>query len=498
MRKKEAAAVLSAGRVRVAIYIRVSTLEQAQEGYSIGVQTEKLNAYCVARGWDIVQAYTDPGFSGSNMDRPALKRMIEDVKSGHIDTVLVYKLDRLSRSQRDTLYMIEDLFLNNGVDFVSMTENFDTSTPLGRAMIGILSVFAQLEREQIKERMAMGNVARAASGLWRGGSGAPTGYDYIDGRLAINEYEAMQIRLIFDLFLKGYSFHGIQTELRSRGYTTKYGSWKNAAMISKVLQNSTYIGKVRYAGEEYEGQHEPIITMEVWEATQIRLQEVMRGLSDHQKSPFKATQLLTGLIWCGDCGARYFYHCCIHKNSKGEKVKYEHYTCYTRAAHKTMRRADRCESKTWRRRDLDNLVISEIEKLALDDAAISKILSAGSSLEDSERVARMKVIQERIADLDKQMARIMDLYTLGNIPLDAVSERADAIEKERETLDAELASIQPEKPPISPKEAQRIAGSAHDIFESGSMDDKRALVNSLIKKITIQKDGSIDIYWKFS
>ena len=186
------------------------------------------------------------------MDRPALKSLFSDIESGLINTVLVYKLDRLSRSQRDTLYMIEDVFLAQGVDFISMTENFDTSTPLGRAMIGILSVFAQLEREQIKERMAMGNVARAASGLWRGGSGAPIGYDYIDGRLAVNEYEAMQIRLIFDLFLKGNTFHAIKAHLQDHGYTNKYGSWKNAAIISKVLRNSTYIGKVRYAGNEYE------------------------------------------------------------------------------------------------------------------------------------------------------------------------------------------------------------------------------------------------------
>ena len=176
------------GTIRVAVYVRVSTNEQAEEGHSIGVQTEKLQAYCVARGWEVFKVYTDPGFSGSNMDRPALKSLFSDIESGLINTVLVYKLDRLSRSQRDTLYMIEDVFLAQGVDFISMTENFDTSTPLGRAMIGILSVFAQLEREQIKERMAMGNIARAASGLWRGGSGAPIGYDYIDGGLVAVSY----------------------------------------------------------------------------------------------------------------------------------------------------------------------------------------------------------------------------------------------------------------------------------------------------------------------
>ena len=143
---------------QVAIYIRVSTQEQAQEGYSVEQQTERLTAYCKAKDWPIVDIYIDPGFSGANIQRPALQRLFSDIKAGKVDCVLVYKLDRLSRSQKDTLYMIEDVFLAKSVDFVSMQENFDTSTPFGRAMIGILSVFAQLEREQIKERMSMGRM----------------------------------------------------------------------------------------------------------------------------------------------------------------------------------------------------------------------------------------------------------------------------------------------------------------------------------------------------
>ena len=142
--------------MRVALYPRVSTQEQAKEGYSIGEQIERLTDYCKAMRWEVYKIYTDPGYSGGNTDRPGLQEMIKDVEAGLIDKVVVYKLDRLSRSQLDTLYLIEKVFLANGTDFVSMSENFDTSTPFGRAMIGILAVFAQLEREQIKERMGMG------------------------------------------------------------------------------------------------------------------------------------------------------------------------------------------------------------------------------------------------------------------------------------------------------------------------------------------------------
>lgn len=150
-------------KLRVATYTRVSTLEQAEEGYSIQEQQDKLEKYCEVKDWAITHRYSDPGFSGSNIKRPGIRELIAAAKQGDFDLVLVYKLDRLSRSQKDTLYLIEDVFQANQVDFVSLSENFDTSTPFGKAMIGILSVFAQLEREQIKERMTMGKIGRAKS-----------------------------------------------------------------------------------------------------------------------------------------------------------------------------------------------------------------------------------------------------------------------------------------------------------------------------------------------
>ena len=149
---------------KVAIYVRVSTTSQAEEGYSIEEQIDKLESYCKIKDWTVYKVYTDGGFSGSNTERPALERLIKDADRKKFDTVLVYKLDRLSRSQKDTLFLIEDVFIKNGIEFLSLQENFDTSTPFGKAMIGLLSVFAQLEREQIKERMQLGKLGRAKAG----------------------------------------------------------------------------------------------------------------------------------------------------------------------------------------------------------------------------------------------------------------------------------------------------------------------------------------------
>lgn len=138
--------------MKVAIYVRVSTLEQAESGYSIEEQVDKLTKYCDIKNWEIHKVYKDGGFSGSSIDRPAISKLITDANRHKFDAVLVYKLDRLSRSQKDTLYLIEDIFTKNKISFVSLNENFDTSTPFGKASIGILAVFAQLEREKIKER----------------------------------------------------------------------------------------------------------------------------------------------------------------------------------------------------------------------------------------------------------------------------------------------------------------------------------------------------------
>lgn len=215
------------GKVTVFGYARVSTDNQL-ENYSIEEQTARLEAYCAAKGWTLLKTYVDGGYSGGNTDRPALQQMLRAVRDGGIDAVVVYKLDRLSRSQKDTLTLIEDELLANGTDFVSINENFDTSSPFGRAMIGILSVFAQLEKDQITERFTMGRIGRSKAGYFHGGGNAPTGYDYTDGELVINPYEAMQVRRVLSCF----SVEGLSTpsHMRCLRNTPQNGQRRKSAM----------------------------------------------------------------------------------------------------------------------------------------------------------------------------------------------------------------------------------------------------------------------------
>ena len=257
---------------KTAVYVRVSTQEQAMEGYSIGEQKERLTAYCKAHDWLVSKVYADGGYSGANLKRPGIQSLMNEIKN--FDVVLVYKLDRLSRSQRDTLYLIEEIFLPNRVDFVSMQESFDTSSPFGKAMIGLLAVFAQLEREQIKERTMMGKLARAKSGFYKGGGCVPIGYDYKDGKLVINPYEAEFVRKMFKWYLEGVSIIEITNRINDIFYKNNI---KPLSTVGHILNNAVYVGTIEYGGVVVENAHEAII--DVKEFKEVQAERLKRKLT---------------------------------------------------------------------------------------------------------------------------------------------------------------------------------------------------------------------------
>ncbi len=281
---------------KVAVYVRVSTDAQAEEGHSIQAQTEKLIALCVSKGWKDYELYVDPGYSGSNLERPEIQRLIKDIEDGKISAVVVYKLDRLSRRQKDTMYLIEDVFVPAGVDFVSLNESCDTTSSYGRAMIGMLSSFAQLERENIFMRTRMGMRERVKLGLWPGGGRVPYGYQYdkAQGILVPKDDEAENVRKMYDLYIQGYSPQKI-----ANMFGLSYDK-----LVTQILERTCNIGMIAYNGEVYQGRHEPIISREIYDQTM----QIMRERSESKaRTTQDATHLLTGIIYCGDCGARLRY-----------------------------------------------------------------------------------------------------------------------------------------------------------------------------------------------
>ncbi len=241
---------------KAALYIRVSTDAQFEEGYSVDAQKEMLAAYCATKGWKKYEFYIDGGFTGSNIERPQMQRLIEEVRRGLVSAVVVYKLDRLSRSQKDTLFLIEDVFNPAGVGFTSLNENLDTATPMGRAMLGIMSAFAQLERETIRERTRMGMKERVKEGLWMGGGRTPFGYDYDrEQGVLVPNADAETVRRIYDLYLAGYS----------TGQIADMVGMKHDKQVRDILKRRSNTGVIMYNGVEYAGKHQPIISEETFE-----------------------------------------------------------------------------------------------------------------------------------------------------------------------------------------------------------------------------------------
>ena len=247
-------------RLKACVYTRVSTSEQAMEGYSIEEQERMCKAAIVSKGWEYIGTYSDPGISGRTMDRLGLQKMIRAIERGEIQAVVIYKLDRLSRKQRDTMTIIEDIFLENDVDLVSLNETLDTSTPWGRAMIGILSSFNQMESENIQMRTAMGKEAKATKGGYAGGK-PPLGYKSVNGELVVVEEEAEIVRLIDKLRKDGMTMVNIAEELNRRGLKTKQGNEFRHSAIQGILNNKEmYQGHYRYGiGHFFKNHHDAII-----------------------------------------------------------------------------------------------------------------------------------------------------------------------------------------------------------------------------------------------
>ena len=478
--------------MNIALLARVSTQEQAINGHSIGEQVERMRDYCKAMGWNVFKEYIDAGFSGANTDRPALQRMIRDIKAGKIDKVLVYKLDRLSRSQKDTLELIEDVFLANNTDFVSMSENFDTSTPFGRAMIGILAVFAQLEREQIKERMMMGKLARSKQGKYLGNENDPIGYDYIDGELIPNEYEKMLVNRVFEMYAQGMSPKKIAEKLNESGLHHKYGEWIEKTVYN-VIKRKTYIGKVPYGGDWYDGIHEPIISEELFYKCQEINERKYKEHKERNRRLGRANSYLGGYLVCKHCGGKFAKNRMSYKSPRnGHVYYYDKYICYSRSKRtKHLIKDPNCKNKIWKMEELDNIVFDEIKKLATDPEYIKTIK------DNRPQDERPSIINAEIGKIDDKLEKLMDLYLADDLPRDILQERTNALKEQKAKLEQELEKIENEnKKRLSHKEAMQIVESFSEILERRDFDEIRATIGTLIDYIEVDNDD-ITIHWNF-
>lgn len=447
---------------KAALYARVSTDFQFEEGYSIEAQVEKLQAYCKIKEIEQYEVYIDGGWSGSNIDRPELRRMMSDITSGKIDTVIVYKLDRLSRSQKDTIFLLEDVFEPNGCDFISINENFDTTSPYGKAMIGILSVFAQLERENIRERTRMGMHERVKSGLWMGGDGIPFGYDYDreHGVLVPNEH-ADDVRKIFDLYIRGYS-------------TTKIAKMFDVASdrhVTMILDRKTYLGKIVYNGEEFEGRHEPLVSQEIFDAAQKARAE------RSTKSVVTSNYLLTGFLVCGKCGAKMRYQ----KWGKSLKIY-----CYSQQTSKTILIKDpNCDNDKHDAEMIEQFVVNAIFQKFRTTIGDVKKISPGENVVDT--------LKERSKAISLKIKKLYNLYASSEneLLLDTIKDNQEELAQINRMIEDESSK----KSTMTTKSmVEDVSRNIENLWPTLNVHERRSALRLLIKDVTIYKDR-IDIHY---
>src|ERR1700710_2937512 len=294
-------------RVRCAVYTRVSTDQGLEQDFnSLDAQYDASQAYIRSQahaGWTLIRGkYDDGGFSGGNTDRPALQRLLDDVRAGTIDIIVVYKVDRLTRSLADFAKLVE-LFDKHDVSFVSVTQQFNTTTSMGRLTLNVLLSFAQFEREVTSERIRDKIGASKRKGLWVGGM-APLGYDTKDRKITVNEPEAARVRDIFGSYLKFGSLNLLLMDLRKRGVVSKARLLRSGqkvggiafarGAVAHLLRNRFYVGEVTFKGEILPGEQPPIVDRKLFDAVQAKLDE---QLNSHKVSRSKSEALLAGCIF---------------------------------------------------------------------------------------------------------------------------------------------------------------------------------------------------------
>ena len=445
---------------KAGLYCRVSTDIQ-MEGYSIDAQKDFLKSYCKMHEIDNYEFYIDGGYSGSNINRPDMQRLIEDVEDHKIDIVVVFKLDRLSRSQKDTLYLIEEVFNPNDCGFVSIKENFDTNTPFGKAMVGILSVFAQLERETILERTRIGRKKRAEEGLWYGTGNLPFAYDYDEktGILVPNKEKVEIVDKMVELYLQGMPMTQVGALFGLQDQT-----------VRSIFTSPVGLGKVPYKDEIFEGQHEPIMTQETYD----KLQQKMKERAVTYKH---ANYLLAGKIVCGKCGAKYRYQ----KAGTSSVRLY----CYSQQTSKKYLIKDaNCDNRKYYDYEIEDYVIKDLISMSLDESKFRHNMNMNDINVSQAR-------NDRIAQIDKQVVNLLDYISEG-IAVEATKEKIKKLQEEKEKLQKELSD---EK--LKERKSQNLKGVISDLnsaWKTMTFEEQRNIILEVIDKVVVN-DNEIQIYY---
>lgn len=478
--------------VRCAIYTRKSTEEGLQQEFnSLDAQREAAEAFIRSQkheGWELLpDLYDDGGYTGGNMDRPALQRLIDDINRRAIDCVVVYKVDRLSRSLLDFAKMME-LFDKRGVSFVSVTQQFNTTNSLGRLTLNILLSFAQFEREIISERTRDKLSAARKKGKWIGGHPV-LGYD-IDprgGKIVVNADEAQRVRAMYDLYVKLGTLNAVWDEIsrrdwRSKQWTTEAGVTRGGKPISKsglygILTNALYNGMVDHKGTLYPGEHERIVEQKIWERVQEGLRENGRTNGAVVKNKYGA--LLRGVLFCKHCGTA-MMHTYTHKGPR----RYRYYVCY-KAQQKGWKN---CQTKSVGAEQIEGAVLTSIRRLARDRELAEAVLAeAMTQLKGrthelvSERTAAKRNLRQLNQDLAKLAADTGSDTGLRFERIKSLEDSIRATERRMEEISRELAHLEQE--PLDVDHLRRTIREFEEVWATLTVREQEQMVKLLVSKV---------------
>jgi site-specific DNA recombinase len=476
----------------------------AQEFNSLDAQREAGEAFIASQrheGWIVVpDAYDDGGFTGANMERPALQRLLADIAADRVDCVVVYKVDRLSRSLLDFARIMET-FDKRGVSFVSVTQQFNTTASLGRLTLNILLSFAQFEREMIAERTRDKMSAARRKGKWVGGIPV-LGYD-VDprgGRLLINPDEAQQVCAIFNLYLEHRALIPVVRELNRRGWTTKQWTTQDARehkgqpftknALYRLLTNVIYTGKVNHKGTIYPGEHSPIVDLAVWQKVDEQLRG--NGVNGGREVRNKYGALLRGLLHCEACGTAM-----VHTYTTKGTRRYRYYVCLTAQ----QRGWDACPTKSVAAQEIEDAIVSRIRLLGADPriaAETARKVSEQGRARNEELDADLKVATKDLGRLQRELAKVVAAPGGNGMRTDRL---ADLQEQIRE-VENRAAELQAERTDLAAKAIDerelRTALKAFDpVWSALNTGEQSQLIRAVVDRVGYDgRNGKIAVTFR--
>lgn len=497
---------------KVVIYARVSTAEQAEEGYSIDAQIDTVQRKCELENRQVVNKYIDRGISGKSIEkREALKRLLKDAEAGEFEEVWVWKTNRLARNHLDLLKIVDKLDKFN-VDFKSCSEAFDTSTPTGKLMMNLLASVGEFERETIVENVKMGMKQRAKMGKWNGGivlgyRSVKIGQDKEKTRLEIIEEEAEIVRMIFELYASGRGLRSLVNHINQLGYKTKKGNMFAIATIKEILQNPIYIGKIRYNRMQnwnekrrkgknsnpiiVDGEHEPIIDLNLWN----KVQKIYKERSQKPIRNFSGSYPLTGLLKCPECGASMVAGVTKKKRKDGTYNVHKYYFC----GNWRNKGIAACHSNSIRKDNIEEIVFNKInevlyDKSILEDLVININKKSKEIIKPLEN--QLNHIEREIRALEIKKSKVFELYEDGIISKQDLAERLKETAQKTDNELQKKENIQRQlnkstSDPIDYKIIEELMSKFNNILMESSVEKKKLVLNLIVQKIKVNPDRTV-------